>query len=183
MESEEADLRSLPLATKKKRATTHKSVFTRHLNTLQRHINRWRADPVSSHLEKSVIESLSQVREDKERILEIYECIQAEDSVSELVFAGTFQPRMLEIETAMEETETQASEMFMRCREASAGQKDAGGQTGGNQAGGALRQLPGGTSKKLSNQNTYDLGNDDARSSYLVSQMGTIFSSIKTGSC
>ena len=68
--------------------------------------------------------------------MEIYECIQADDSVSVLVFSGTFQPMMLEIKTAMEEAETRASEMFMRCREASAGQKDAGGQTGGNQAGG-----------------------------------------------
>ena len=122
MESE--DLTSLPLAIKKKWATTQKSVFTRHLNTLQRHLNRWRADPVSGNLEKVVAESLLQVREDKERILEIYECIEADDSVSEQVFASTFQPRMVDIHTALEEAETHAAEMNMRCCEARAGQRD-----------------------------------------------------------
>ena len=140
MKVEEVDIMSLPLATKKKRATMRKSVFTRHINTLQRHIDRWRTDPVSSHLKKIVTESLSQVRKDKERVLEIYECIQADDSVSELVFSGTFQPRMSEIETSMEEVETRASDMFIRCREAREAkvesQRDTGGQTGGNQAGG-----------------------------------------------
>ena len=76
----------LSLVKKKKRATARKSVFTRHINSLQRHVDRWRADPVSGHHEKLVTESLSQVREYKEQALEVYECIQADESVSEQVF-------------------------------------------------------------------------------------------------
>ena len=130
----------LPLATKKKKETAIKSVFTRHINTLQQHLDRWRADPVSGHQEKLVTESLSQVREDKERVLEMYECFQADDSVSEQVFSGTFQPKMSEVEASMEEVETRASDMFIRCREAreakEESQRDAGGRAGGSQAGG-----------------------------------------------
>ena len=75
-------------------------------------------------------------------ILEIYECIQADDRVSELVFASTFQPRMVDIQIAMEEAETQASEMDMRYCEARAGQRDPVGQTGGNQAGRGTEATP-----------------------------------------
>ena len=108
---------SLTLVVKKKRATARKSVFTRHLNALQRHLDRWRADPVSAHHEQYVTDSLSQVREDKERALEVYDCIQADDNVSEQVFSDTFQPKMAEVESSMEEVEARVADMFIRCRE------------------------------------------------------------------
>ena len=60
MASEE--LSTQPLTEKKKRATTARSVFTRNLNSLLGHLDRWRGDPVSSDLEKVVAEALVQVK-------------------------------------------------------------------------------------------------------------------------
>ena len=91
MEAEE-DLMLLSLVVKKKRVTARKSVFTRHINALQHHLDRWRADPVGGHHEQNVTNSLSQVREDKERALEVYDCIQADDNVSEQVFSDSSAP-------------------------------------------------------------------------------------------
>ena len=63
-------------------------MFTRHINALQQHLDRWRADTASGHHEKYVTDSLSQVREDKERALEVFECIQADENVSKQVFSA-----------------------------------------------------------------------------------------------
>ena len=77
------DLTKLTLAVKKKRSTARNAVFTRHFKALQCHLGRWREDLVSAHYEKYVTDTLSQVRGDKEWALEVYDCIQADDNVSE----------------------------------------------------------------------------------------------------
>ena len=99
----EEDLTTLTLAVKKKRLTARKAVFTRHFKALQRHLDRWREDLVSAHYEKYVTDTLSQVRGDKERALEVYDCIQEDNNVSKQVFSDSFQPKMDEIEEAMEQ--------------------------------------------------------------------------------
>ena len=95
------ELSTQPLSEKKKRAQTARSVFTRHLNSLRGHLDRWRRDPVSRDLEKVIAEALVQVREYCEKILKIYDIIEADYDVSEQVFTITFKPRMADIVKAL----------------------------------------------------------------------------------
>ena len=52
---------------------------------------------MSRDLEKVVAEALVAVREDCEKVLKVYDLIEAYNNVSEQVFIMTFTPRMVEI--------------------------------------------------------------------------------------
>ena len=81
---------------------------------------------------------MSEVRRDRERALEVYDAIQADDHVADQVFSETFQPKMDEIKESMDQLEDMVSTMLIRCRveqEAKAeSQRDQG------RAGGVLAQ-------------------------------------------
>ena len=53
------------LADKKRRAQTTRSMFTRHLNSLQHHLDRWRDNPMDRDLEKVIKGALVTVRSDR----------------------------------------------------------------------------------------------------------------------
>ena len=75
---------------KKRRAKVQKARFTRHVQALHRHIDRWQTDPVSDEHEEYGIDLLSQVQEDQDQALEIYKCIKADDNVSKQMFSNIF---------------------------------------------------------------------------------------------
>ena len=106
------------LADKKRRAQTTRSMFTRHINSLRHHLDRWRENPLDCDLEKVIKESLVVVRSDSEQVLNMYDLIEVDEDVAEQLFTSTFKPRMVEIVKNLEEIESLNTQMTARCRDA-----------------------------------------------------------------
>ena len=94
------------LADKKRQAQTTRSLFTRHLNSLRHHLDRWWENPLDRDLEKVIKESLVAVRSDSEQVLNVYDLIEIDEEMTEQLLTSTFKPRMVEIVKKLEEIKT-----------------------------------------------------------------------------